>query len=162
MPASAQQACYGSNWYDSQRAPPPQIRPADISSATAKAVLTLQTSASYQPLSTGSDTLGLSAPSLLRKLNTLPQLASYQMREPLSQEAQGKHSDSQPRAIRSRACSQYTRARLGRLPHLRYLGNPETGLIEKISLRPSNATPQQLSETNSQLPINDQMQSNFL
>ena len=58
MPASAQRACYSSNWHDSQRDPPPQIQLADISSTAAQTALTPQTSASCQPLPIGSDTLG--------------------------------------------------------------------------------------------------------
>lgn len=69
MPASAQRACYSSNWHDSQRDPPPQIQLADISSTASQTALTPQTSASCQPLPIGSDTLGPPAStSLLRKL----------------------------------------------------------------------------------------------
>lgn len=51
--------------------PPPQIQLADISSTAAQTALTHQTSANCQPLSIGSDTLGLSAPTaLLRKSRT--------------------------------------------------------------------------------------------
>ena len=151
MPASAQRACYSSNWYDSQRDPPPQIQLADISSTAAQTALTPQTSASCQPLPIGSDTLGPppSTP-LLRKLNSSSRLAKHQMREPLSQQARDKHSNSLVKAIRSRSFSQYTQAELRRLLRLGHHGNPESGQTEKIRLRPGNAAPLQLNETNSQ------------
>ena len=151
MPASAQRACYGSNWHDSQRDPPPQIQLADISSTAAQTALTPQTSASCQPLPIGSDTQGPPAPtSLFRKFNCPSRLAGHQKRGLLSQQARDKQRNSLTKAIRSRSYSQYTQAELRRLLRLGHLGNPESGQTEKIRLRPGNAAPLRLNETNSQ------------